>query len=1042
MRYSVIIFSFILLLCLHNKAGAQQKKIVVTGTVIDKTERKPMPGVMVWAGKPLAVVVQTDIKGNFSVKTDADGELAFSFLGFKKVTKKVEGSTMNVLLVEEVNALKETVIIGYAKKTKEVSTGSSVIITAKDIQDAPVANVMELLQGKVAGLNIQNNNGTPGMVGSINIRGISNVNVSGSGFLTPTSPLFVVDGFPIDDNTSYSYGFDQASPGLSPISMIPTEDIQSIEILKDAQATSLYGSRGAYGVIIITTKRGNSKVPIIKYTANFTFSQPPALRKVIGGKGERLMRIDEILQNDTNYYHALNTINSTPFLSDSLNSYYNNSTNWQALYFRSTFNQTHNVEISGGESKFNYKVNLGYFNQKGIVQNTGFTRYNLNMNALYQPNDRFKLQAAINNQLADNSTGGGNSLTQTGVASTGASSSLLPPPSLFTATSDLLNTLSTQNDNKTVNITANLDIDFLIVKGLRATNSFSFNYLTQGTETFKPGALNSDLNKVYNYFDRKNTVYNRTALAFDKTVANDHNFSANVFGELNSTNFRADVIQQTGTPNDQIKGPLGYDFSQSLGGTLNNLADLKTASLGTSFNYNYKQMYVLELSYRIDGSSTNGPSAGYSKNPSIGLRWNFNKEKFMQKYSWLDYSSFRFSYGKNIVPTGSVYDVYGRYTAGTNYNQVPTVDLDYGVIPNTGLTPTTTTQYNGGFDAGFLNGKFSLTFDTYYKQVDNMLRMKDIANINAFSQVSTNEMSVVDYGYELTLTARPLPTDSKLSWQISVNASFNKDVMVHLPDNVSQLLVVDQTTGQNILYRLGRNSLTNVLLNTKGVYATTASVPVDPLTGLRYRTGGITSTYFKAGDPAWTDVNGDYVLDANDYVAVGNSQPLITGGFNSSLQYGPFSLNINGSFTAIRDVLNNDLASRFQSFADPTAQTGLVPLSAYNYWKASGNNATYPNPYDYTRTKQTSPFRYDQTLFQEDGSYLKINQVTLSYNFKKTVIKRWGISSARIYGTVYNVHTFSNYSGANPENVTDLGRDISGGYPTPRSYTLGLQVQF
>ncbi len=457
----------------------------------------------------------------------------------------------------------------------------------------------------------------------------------------------------------------------------------------------------------------------------------------------------------------------------------------------------------------------------------------------------------------------------------------------------------------------------------------------------------------------------------------------------------------------------------------------------------------MDLSYRIDGSSTNGPDAGYSKNPSIGVRWNFNKENFMQRFNWLDYSSLRFSYGKNIVPTGSVYDVYGRYIAGTNYNQDPTVTLDYGVIPNTGLIPTTTTQYNGGFDAGFLNGKFSLTFDAYYKQVDNMLRQKDIATINAFGKVSTNEMSVVNYGYELTITARPLPSDSKFSWQISANAAFNKDVMVHLPDNVSQLLVVDPSTGQNILYRLGRNSLSNVLLNTKGVYPTNASVPVDPLTGLRYRTGGITSTYFKAGDPSWTDVNGDYILDANDYVAVGNSQPLVTGGFGNSMMYGPFSLNINCSFTAIRDILNNDLASRFQGFSDPASSLpshatpqGLVPLEAYNYWKASGSNGTYPNPYDYTRASRVSPFRYDQTLFQEDGSYLKINQVTFSYNFKKTVIRKWGMSSARVYCTAYNVYTFSNYSGANPENVTDLGRDISGGYPSPRSYTLGLQVQF
>lgn len=1046
MRYMVIIFSLFMLLSFNKEALAQQKKVVVKGTVTDKAGRKPIPGVLITSGKPAVSLGATDVNGNFSVSVSEDAELTFKYISYKSVTRKVAGNLkMDIVLAEEVNALKETVIIGYAKKTKEVSTGSSVIITAKDIQDVPAANVMELLQGKVPGMNIQNNNGTPGMRGSVNIRGISNVNVSTSGgkaFLTPTSPLFVVDGIPVDDNTDYSYGFDQAGPGLSPISLIPTEDIQQIEVLKDAQATSLYGSRGAYGVILITTKRGNSKIPIIKYVSNFTFDVAPSLRKVIGGKGERLMRIDQILQNDSSFYHGLNTINRTPFLSDSLNAYYNNSTDWQAKFYRNTFNQTHNVDISGGENTFNYKVNMGYFSKKGIVENTDFTRYTLNMNAQYQPNERFKLVASASNALANNSTGGGNSLTQKGVAENGKASSLLPAPSLFSAGNGLLSTLNTQDENKTINMTTTLDIDYEILKGLRASNSFSFNYFTSAKENFKPGSLNDNSNILYNYFDRKNTLYNRTRLSYAKSINEKHNFTAAVFGELNSTSFRADVIRQVGSPNDQVKGPFGYDWYNSKGGTLNNLSDLRTASLASSFSYDYDKRYVLDLTYRIDGSSTNGPDAGYSKSPSLGLRWNFNKEQFMKSLEWVDYGSLRFTYGKNIVPTGSVYDVYGRYVAGGNYNQIPTANLDLDVVPNTRLTPTTSTQYNAGFDMGFLNGKFGLTFDAYYKQVDNMLRKKDIPNINAFKQVSTNEMSVVNYGYEISINARPLPEGSKLSWMLSANAALNKDVLVHLPDGVSQLLVTDPETGQNILYRLGRNSLTNVLLNTNGVYSTNADVPVDPLTGLRYRTGGLNYTYFKAGDPRWTDVNGDYILDRNDYVAVGNSQPLINGGITSSMQYKNYSLIINGSFTAIRDILNNDLSARFQKFNDPTVLSGLVPLEAYNYWKQSGDNATYPNPFDYTRFSQYAPFRYDQSLFQEDGSYFKINQITLSYNLNKPLIKRWGMSSARVYCTAANVYTFSNYSGANPETVTALGRDDSGGYPSARSFVLGIQVQF
>ena len=259
MRYTVVIFSLFLLFGFNGRLTAQQTNIVVKGTVIDRADKKPIPGVVITSGKSQAPLGQTDGNGRYSLSVSPGTELTFRYLSYKTVFRKVSGNaTIDISMEESVNALKEQVIIGYAKKTKEISTGSSVIITAKDIQDVPVANVMELLQGKVAGLNIQNNNGAPGMRGSMTIRGISNLNVSGSGdnaFLTPTSPLFVVDGIPIDDNTDYSYGFESAGPGISPISLIPVEDIERIEVLKDAQATSLYGSRGAYGVVFVTTKK-------------------------------------------------------------------------------------------------------------------------------------------------------------------------------------------------------------------------------------------------------------------------------------------------------------------------------------------------------------------------------------------------------------------------------------------------------------------------------------------------------------------------------------------------------------------------------------------------------------------------------------------------------------------------------------------------------------------------------------------------------------------------------------------------------------------
>jgi TonB-linked SusC/RagA family outer membrane protein len=1042
--YTYCITTF-LVICSTVCVFAQQ---TIRGKVLEEESEIGIASVSIIEGKK--TIGATNSRGEFTVRAMVGNTLRFRIQGYteKSVVIKNDTDVIEIKLAESRNYMEEAVVIGYEKRTREENTGSSVILTAKDIQDVPVANVMELLQGRVPGLNIQNNTGSPGMRGTVTIRGISNMNISGQGdnaFLTPTSPLFVVDGIPIDESSDYSYGFETSGPGINPISLIPTEDIETIEVLKDAQATSLYGSRGAYGVILITTKRGKSKVPIVQYTGNYFLSNPPTLRPTIGGKEERLMRIRQILQNDTSYYNALASINSTYFLSDSLNAYYNNSTNWQSFFYRQTFNQTHNVNFSGGDQLFNYKVNTGYYGENGIVKNTGFTRFSLNMNMQYMPNNKFKLYSAINSSLGKNSKGGGNALTQSGVASGANTSSLLPSPTLYTASNGLLSSLETDNDNQTTNVSTNLELQYEPITGLRGTTTFNYTFASGVEDNFKPSALNNNISQVYRYNDQKNTLYNRNMLSYTKVWNDTHTFNVFGFSELNMNTFRADVINHQGTANDYIEGPFGYDWYNSNGGTLNNLSDFRSVAFAVSGSYNYNKKYVFDANYRWDGSSTNGPKTPYRKNPSLGVRWNFQREAWFDDASWLDYGSLRLTWGRNIVPTGTIYDAYGKYVNGPIYNTKPSVRLDLANIPNVELVPSTNTQWNFGFDLGILNGKFSLVYDTYYKQSDNLLRSKNIANHNAFGSISTNETSLVNYGHELAITFRPLPKSSKLTWTVSANGALNRDIMAALPDGVRQLMYVDNSAArQSILYRLGRNSLSNVLLHSKGVFSTDADVPVDPLTGLRYRAGNSTieGAYYKAGDLYFTDLNGDYILDGNDYVVVGNSQPSVTGGISTFLQYNGWSLNVNTSFTLRRDILNNALAQRFQNFANPYEMGALVPIDEMDFWTGVGDVATYPNPFDYTRYNLYTPYRYDQTLFQEDGSYFKINQVTLSYNINRDFSKRYGITSVRIYSTVANVYTFSNYSGPDPEIVTALGRDSSNGYPNKRNFTLGLQIQF
>lgn len=1043
----------LLVYCVQINILFGQTQIKVEGKVIDASSanKTTMAGVSITLdGK---VIATTDRFGKFNITVPDNAKLIFKLMGYNSVTVAVDKKTqLSVSLVESTAMIDEvTVTSGYQTKSRALNTGAITTISGKELQGQPAGDVISLLQGKVAGLNIQNNTGAPGFRGSVTIRGISNINVSGSGneaFLTPTSPLYVIDGVPIDDNSDYSYGFQQSGPGVSPASQIPPEDIEDISVLKDAAATALYGSRGAYGVILITTKRGNSKIPVVRYSGAAFLSTVPKLRAVMGGKEERLMRIRQIMGYDTSRMHAIDLINNTPFLSDSLNAYYNNSTDWQSYFYKPTYNQNHNLSISGGDTKFNYKANLGFYDENGIQENTGYSRYNLNMNMIYNPTNRFKLESQLNNSIQNQRMGSGNGLLNSGVANGSSSSSLLPAPSLYSSVNSVLGALKTDDDNKVLTTAATVNLHYDLFKNFKVSTFLNYNGTTGTKDNFKPAALNANQALYYAYNERSNTLYNRTQLQYVFALKEDgedaHTFNLFGFSELRSSFFKSDAVLSDLVVNDQLRGPLTKmtSYVNSKGGTTR-YTDMRTVAFAGQFSYNYKQKYVLDFNYRVDGASTNGPNAGYKTNPSISFKWNFDREAFMDNADWLDYGDIRLSYGSNITPNGTIYQAYGKYYGGSRYNNSNTVINDLGFLPNLSLEPTRATTYNAGFDISVLRNKLTFTIDSYYKQNDKIFKEKALSTSNSFSSVASTEISNVNYGWEFQATARPLRPDSDFKWTMSGSFAINREVLAALPDGLREMIHYDPVYEQDIYYRLGLNSLSNYLYNTKGVYATNGDVPVDPLTGLPYRVGtnGLLN-YFKEGDPIFTDLDGNYVLDANDRVIAGNSQPMMTGGFFSLLQYKNWSLEVNTSFTLKRDILNNYRASQFASFGNPTSMGAMVPLSEFDYWAQSGDNAAYANPFDFQRTSHISPFRYNQTLFQEDGSYFKLNAVKVYYNFNQSLTQRYGMNRVSMNVTAYNLGYITRYSGPNPENVTALGRDSASGYPLPKQFALGLNIEF
>ncbi|MDN5283963.1 MAG: SusC/RagA family TonB-linked outer membrane protein [Mucilaginibacter sp.] len=1049
-----ILFYIVLFVCMIccTDIYSQAQNITVTGTVVEKSTNKELPGVNIYLDKK--GLTQTGLKGRFTITVPVNSTVTFTFIGFVTEKIKIEAvqNNITVKLSEDQKGIKEVIIVAYQKRDKETTTGSTTTISGKDLSDIPVSNPEQLLQGRVAGLNVQNNTGAPGFRGSVQVRGLSTLSVTGSGsesFLQPTSPLYIIDGVPLDADKAAEFGFQTQGPGVSPLSLIPVEDIQSIQIMKDAQATSLYGSRGAYGVIIITTKRGNSKIPRVRYTGNFFVNAPPKLRETLGGNAERQAKIQQILSNATTVAE-LRLLGMTGFLADSLNAYWNNSTDWQSVFYATTYNQSHNLALDGGDQRFNYKANVGYYSEKGVIKNTGFDRYNLNMNMEFKPNDKFRFFSSLFGSVGSQNKGDGLGILQQGVATNGQASTLLPPPSFYLASNGVTSALKTLNSNSTRNIRANVDGRYEFIPGLALSSSISYDYTSDAESTFTPAAANSQFARVYDFEGRNFTLYNRNAITYAKTFGASHNIFINTFNEIYKQGGQSGIIRQEKSPNDQLQGPLGFDSYYSRGGgVLSNYKNATIASFAGAVSYDFQRKYVLELSYRLDGTSSNGLENPYSKNPSVGLRWNYSKENWFKDLSWLTYGGFRLTWGQNIVPTGSLESIYGKYNLNGNFNNNPTIGVDYEFIPNPALKPTTTTQYNLGFDIGLFQSKLELNFDTYYKKVDNLLFDRFLANSTGFQKKTSNDVAIADYGYELTITVRPV-TSKDFNWSISANGAINRDVLLKLPAEYNgQYIKFDNNNLQHIVYRVGANTLSNYLHINQGVYSTDGNVPVDPVTGKKYQTNGLA---FKGGDPIFKDVNGDYILDSRDYEITGNSQPLVTGGLSTNINYKNFGLNVYGTFTLKRTILNNALADRLSIMRDPFGRDAnspnpygsplaVVPLTNLDIWRNPGDNAKYPNPYSFSRFGQIQPFRSDQTLWAEDGSYFKINSVTLSYSFDRKVIRRIGFNNLRVYFSTNNLITFSGYNGPNPENVTSLGRDASSGYPVPRTYNIGLNLE-
>jgi TonB-linked SusC/RagA family outer membrane protein len=1052
--------------------GANAQEITVSGTVLNKSDQStPVNGVTITFlnkgnnKQSTTKLTQTDRQGNFSIKIPAKSSVQFGSVGFESqvVEFTSDRKGVRIFLVEALNQLEETIVVGYTNKSLVNNTSAVTVVKTKDLVQTPVANVMDLLQGRVAGLNIQLNNGTPGMNGTYTVRGISDISVGGEGddsYLNSSNPLFVIDGIPQEDPGDFNAAGLLSGSGVSPISMVPVEDIESIQVLKDAAATSQYGSKGAYGVIIITTKRGNSPKPIVAYNSSAKFSTPPKLRDVMVGMAERNSRIDQILRYDTSAYHGYWDLHANPILSDSLNPYYNNNTDWQSIFYRTTYNQSHNVNVSGGDSQFNYKVNGNYYQENGIVKNTGFSRYGMGMLMEYKPFEKFSIMAKAGATWGLSSKGSGNPLGQSGIAKASSASSLLPPPSLYTTSNDVLGALAIDDAGTTISYNGSVQTTYKLPFDIPWNTIFGYTYSTDQRKTFTPGLLIGNRSESGGNMESNNSnsynLYLKSSMHKSAQI-NMFRVGLTLGAELNMKNNSANSKILGGLPNGII-GPIGSNPLRSGGENKLSLKDNTVSfTIAPEFGLSSKKggsgdKYVFNPTINPELNSAYGSKAKLTINPGFGFKWNFSFEPFMKKLDFLSFGDIRTSWGRVTKYKANIYDIWGAYLLnpeGGTYNGEAFIPIDFSAMPNAELKPITSTSWNIGTDLFFLNRKLTLTADAYYRQVDNQLTDMPIADHNSFDKLRSTDVSLVNRGLEVALGVSPLKTQSDFFLNMNFVLAINSDILTKLPDGKRQIINSEAT----VVNKVGENALSNYLYVYKGVYARDEDVPVDPATGRRLRIGGENSesdlAYFKGGDPIWADLNGDYIIDERDLTIVGNSQPRMTGGFNLNLRYKALSIYTNCSFTLRRDIINKALADKLGYFTDPAGRNAiengaLPPIGAYNFWTPEHTvGVDYPNPFDYTRASIVAPFRANQTLFMEDGSYFKINGISLNYALGRRV-KAWlgNIRNLSITASANNIYTFSKYSGINPENVNSLGMDVSGGYPNSRSYTVGVNASF
>lgn len=966
--------NYLLILLFYTISGVMSaQNISVSGKIISADDNTPIPGVTILI-EGTSDGTTSDNNGIYSLSVPSNGVLVFSFIGMQTQKIPVGGKKLiDVTMFDQDVPLGEVVVVGFSSKSEKLLTGSINLVNEADIQNIPLRTIDGVLIGQAAGLSISQSSGTPGGQSSIKLRGGSSINGA-------NMPLMIIDGVPVITGEYGQIGF--SGQEINAMSDINPNDIETVTILKDAAATSMYGARASNGVILITTKKGSRGKTDVSFNASYGWQVLPENQWI------PLMNAEQWNEYKGTDVQDINT-------------------NWMREIIQVAPTSNTEFSISSGNEKFRLFLSGSYYNQDGIVTYAGYQRFNSRMNVDYKILPNLTVGAGFSMTFSKNSRIEGDQTLNGPLPNAMSIPAIYPvynEDGTYNEDGPYANPVAianeTVNDAFTNRTNSNMFVEYKFLDGFTFTSKWGadiYNLREHGYDpvTTRQGARYKGLGiEGTSYVSNLMTT---NVLQYTNSINVTHNFDGLIGYSYEKYANRTTYIEAIDFPNDQFQyitsaGTIRYASATALDRVMN--------SFFGQFNYNYKYKYIFSLSARYDGSSKFGANNLYGFFPAGSFAWRMSEESFIKNMNFFNELKLRASYG--ITGNDAIDDFASLALYGGGWNYGGNSGIAPTQLPNPDLRWETTAQSGIGVDMSILKSRLNLTLDLYYNLSSDLLLERPIPPSSGFTIISSNIGELQNKGIEIVLST--INIDKALNWTTSLNFSANRNKILSLYEDQP---IDDQGRGGNSV-QVGEPI---------GIFYGLKCLGVDPTTG----------------NLVYEDFNGDGIITPEDRTKIGDPNPDFTAGFFNTLTYKSFDLSIFLQLVYGNDIFNATLIY-LESVSGEDNQTTRV----IDRWKKPGDIAQIPRVGD----------TYKSSRFIEDGSFLRIKNVTLGYNFNKKWVQKVGMKSARLFATAQNLWTFTQYFGMDPEvnyyggsNNYIIGTDFFT-YPQSPTYLLGLNILF